>query len=108
MVNEDPSVELSVALETLREELEDAWLKGQNRRIRFQVPQVTLTVQVTARRENKVGGKVRWWVIEGGGEHGSERESIQTLVLELRPQSYDEAGGASPLEVAGDQAEPGQ
>jgi hypothetical protein len=108
MADEDPSVELSVALETLREELEEAWVQGQGRRVRFQVPHVTLTVQVTARRENKMGGKLRWWLVEGGGEHGSARENIQTLVLKLSPQFYDEAGKASPLEVAGDQAEPGQ
>jgi Trypsin-co-occurring domain 2 len=65
-------------------------------------------VQATARRENKVGGKLRWWLVEAGGEHESARESIQTLVLDLSPQFHDEADQASPLEVAGDQPEPGQ
>jgi hypothetical protein len=60
VTDENPSVELSVALETLREELEEAWAQGRGRRVRFQVPHVTLTVQATARRENKVGGKLRW------------------------------------------------
>lgn len=108
MTDGNTSVELSVALETLREELEDAWAQGQGRRVRFQVPHVTLTVQATTRRENKVGGKLRWWLVEGGGEHGSARENIQTLVLDLSPQFYDEAGNAGSLEVSGDQAEPGE
>jgi Trypsin-co-occurring domain 2 len=108
MADENSSVELSVALETLREELEEAWVQGQGRRVRFQIPHVTLTVQVTARRDNKVGGKLRWWLIEGGGEHGSTSENIQTLVLELSPQFHDETGKARSLEVAGDQTEPGR
>jgi hypothetical protein len=108
MRDEDAAVELSSALETLREELEQAWAMSQGRRVRFQVPQVTLTVQVTARRENKVDGKVRWWLVEGGGEHGSARESTQTLVLKLSPEFYDEEGKAGSLRVGGKQAEPGQ
>ena len=108
MTDENPSVELSVALETLREELEEAWVKGQRHRVRFQVPHVTLTVQATARRDNKVGGKLRWWLIEGGGEHGSARENLQTLVLNLSPRFYDEAGKLMPLEVAGEQPEAGR
>jgi hypothetical protein len=95
-------------LETLREELEQAWVASQGRRVRFQVPHVTLTVQATARRENKAGGKLRWWLVEAGGEHDSARENIQTLVLELSPQFHDEVGGVGPLEVGGDQAEPGR
>jgi Trypsin-co-occurring domain 2 len=108
MADGNASVELSVALESLREELEEAWVQGKGHPIRFQVAQVTLTVQATARRENKMGGKLRWWLVEAGGEHGSARENIQTLVLELSPQFCDEEGKAGPLIVAGDQAEPGK
>lgn len=108
MADENASVELSLALETLREELEEAWVQGQGCQVRFQIPHVTLTVQATARRDNKMGGKLRWWLVEAGGEHGSGHENIQTLVLELSPQFYDEEGKASPLVVAGDQAEPGK
>jgi hypothetical protein len=108
MTGGEAPVELSSALETLREELEQAWVQSQGRRVRFHVPHVTLTVQATARRENKAGGKLRWWLVEGGAEHDSARENIQTLVLELSPQLHDEAGKAGPLEVGGDQPEPGQ
>jgi hypothetical protein len=108
MTDGEAAVELSAALETLREELEQAWVQSQGRRVRFQVPHVTLTVQATARRENKAGGKLRWWLVEAGAEHDSARENIQTLVLELSPQLHDEAGGVGPMEVGGDQLEPGQ
>jgi hypothetical protein len=108
MTDEHAGVELCSALETLREELEQAWVEGQGHRVRFQVPDVTLTVQAVARRENKLGGKLRWWLVEAGGEHGSGRESTQTLVLKLSPQFYDEAGKPGPLQVGGEQAEPGR
>jgi hypothetical protein len=108
MTDGDAGVELCSALETLREELEQAWVQSQGRRVRFQVPHVTLTVQATARRENKAGGKLRWWLVEGGGEHGSARENVQTLVLELNPQFYTDANEVGPLEVHGDQPEPGR
>jgi Trypsin-co-occurring domain 2 len=107
MPDQNTAIELSSALETLRDELEVAWAQSQGRRVRFQVPHVTLTVQVTARRENKVGGKVRWWLVEGGADHGSARENIQTMVLELSPEFHGEGGEAGPLEVGGDQPEPG-
>jgi hypothetical protein len=105
---EPPPVDLSAALEALREQLEDAWAAGQGRRVRFRVSDVTLTVQVAARAENKVGGKLRWWVLEGGGEHSSAHEATQTLVLTLTPGLYDDAGPPAPLDVSGQQAEPGR
>ena len=81
-------VELATALETLRDELESAWVASQADGIRFRVGDVTLTVQAVARTENKVGGKLRWWIIEGGGEHSGGREAMQTLTLQLTPQLY--------------------
>jgi hypothetical protein len=108
MPDENAPVELSVALETLREELEQAWQQSQGRPIRFEVPQVTINVQATARRENQMGGKLRWWLVEAGGDHTSARENVQTLVLKLRPAFYDADGKRSPLIVAGEQKEPGR
>jgi len=102
------AVDLSMALEALRQELEDAWTKGRTERVRFRVSDVTLTVQTIARRENKVGGKLRWWVIEGGGDHTAAKETTQTLVLTLTPNLYDDAGQSGPLDVGGDQPTPGR
>jgi hypothetical protein len=101
------SIDLSSALEALRGELETAWASGQGRRVRFRVTELTLTVEAVARREQGGGGKLRWWVLEAGAERRVARESTQTLVLTLAPSLYDDAGRSGPLDVAGDQVEPG-
>jgi hypothetical protein len=101
------SVGLAAALEGLREDLETAWAKGADRPVRFRVREVTLTLEAVARREAGGGGKVRWWVVEGGGELKRGTETSQTLVLKLTPGMYDEHGHPGPLDVAADQAEPG-
>jgi hypothetical protein len=100
-------VGLAAALEGLREDLETAWAKGAERPIRFRVSEVTLTLEAVARREAEGGGKVRWWVVEGGGGVKRGTKTSQTLVLKLTPGIYDEQGHSGPLDVAADQAEPG-
>jgi hypothetical protein len=100
-------IDLSSALEALRDELESAWTASRARRIRFRVSDVTLTVQAVAGREAGGGGKLRWWIVEAGAEAKFSRETTQTLVLKLSPQLYDEAGDATPLDVHGEQSQPG-
>ena len=98
---------LSAALEGLREDLESAWEKGAGKAIRFRVSEVTLTLEAVARRDVEGSGKIRWWLIEAGGGVTAGRETTQTLVLKLTPGLYDVQGNRSPLDVAGDQPEPG-
>lgn len=100
-------LELSAALEGLREELEAAWASGAGKAVRFRVSEVTLTLEAAVRREREAGGKIRWWVIEAGGSGKAGTETTQTLVLTLTPGLYDEKGSLGPLDVAGDQAKPG-
>ena len=101
-------VELASALEVLRSELEEAWEAGQGKRIRFRVSAITLTLQAVARWEREVGGKLRWYVLEAGGGAKSAEEATQTLVLTLSPGVYNENGELVPLDVYGDQAQPGR
>jgi hypothetical protein len=98
---------LSAALEGLREELQSAWEKGAGRAIRFRVGEVTLTLEAVARRDTQGGGKIRWWLIEAGGDVKAGKETTQTLVLTLTPGLYDAQGNLRPLDVAGDQSQPG-
>jgi len=98
---------LSAALDGLREELEDAWEKGAGKTLRFRVSNVTLTLEAVARRETEGSGKIRWWLIEAGGGVTAGKETTQTLVLTLMPGVYDAQGNLKPLDVAGDQPQPG-
>ena len=107
MAGQDGMVGLSSALDALRDELEQAWAASLGRRVRFRVSEVTMTVQAVTRTETKGGGRLRWYLIEAGGDRTAGRETTQTLVLTLTPSVYDDTGQPGPLDVAGDQPEPG-
>jgi hypothetical protein len=107
MVASDPGLGLSVALEGLREELEAAWDSGQGKPVRFRVSEVTLTLEAVVSRSSEGGGKIRWWVIEAGGGAKAGTETTQTLVLTLTPGLYDDRGNRGPLDVTGEQTQPG-
>jgi Trypsin-co-occurring domain 2 len=98
---------LSSALDGLREELDSAWEKGAGKAVRFRVSSVTLTLEAVARRDVEGNGKIRWWLVEAGGGVTAGKEATQTLVLTLRPGVYDAQGNLRPLDVAGEQSEPG-
>jgi Trypsin-co-occurring domain 2 len=102
--NPEP-VALSTALESLRSELEAAWNAGHDRRIRFRVSEVTLTVAAVARAEGSGSAKVRWWLVEAGVSGTSGSESSQTLTLTLTP-SLHEGGVDVPLDVFDREPEP--
>jgi NTP-dependent ternary system trypsin peptidase co-occuring protein len=107
IVAEEPGLGLSAALEALREELEAAWTSSQGSVVRFRVSEITLTLEAMASRSKELGGKIRWWIIEAGGGGKAGTQATQTLVLTLTPGLYDAQGRPGPLDVAGDQAEPG-
>src|SRR3954469_10906792 len=92
---------LSDALEGLRQELEQAWVSSREAAVRFRAEKVTVTVEAVARTDTKLGGKVRWWLIEAGVDRGRSRDATQTLELTLTPQLYDDTGQAGPLDVHG-------
>jgi hypothetical protein len=98
---------LAAALEGLRSELELALEAGQGRQVGFGVPELTVTLETVAQRERGGGGKVRWWVVEGGAEAKATSGMKQTLVLKLTPSLRGEDGASGPLDVAGVQEEPG-
>jgi hypothetical protein len=98
---------LSAALEGLREELESVWERGAGKTLRFRVNTVTLTLEAVARRETDGSGKIRWWLIEAGGGVTAGKETTQTLVLTLTPGVYDVQGNLKPLDVSGEQTQPG-
>jgi hypothetical protein len=100
-------VGLSAALEGLRQELETAWSDSQGRLVRFRAEAVTVRFEVQAKTDTKLGGKVRWWVVEAGADRGTGRQATQTLELTLTPQLYDDEGEPGPLDVGGEQSEPG-
>lgn len=98
---------LDVVLDALREDLESAWLSSQGKRVRFRAAEVTVMVETVARRDAEGSGKIRWYVVEAGGGVKSGSEHTQTLTLKLTPLLYDDQGKPEPLEVYGQQPNPG-
>jgi hypothetical protein len=99
---------VSAAIELLRAELEDAWEAGAGRAVQFGVGDITLTLSMVASRKKGMGGKIRWWVVEGSADGSSERAATQTMVLTLKPALVDDKGNRWPMQVAGKQQGPGK
>lgn len=104
----DEELGLASALEGLRDELEEAWRKGQDRSVRFQASEVTLTLTTVTRLDKDGSGKIRWYIIEAGGGVKKGTEQTQTLTLTLSPMHADAQGKLAPLAVSAAQAEPGR
>lgn len=91
-------VGLPEAIESLREDLAMAWWDGKQRRIRFRVEPVELTVQVGVTRSSKGSAGVKWYVLTLGGERSREAVATQTLKLRLSPVLFDDEGNVLPEE----------
>jgi Trypsin-co-occurring domain 2 len=89
---EATEVELSTAIEALRNALVRAWWDGKNSRVRFRVAPVELTVQIGVTRTGKGAAGVKWHVLTLGGEKSRETENTQTLKLRLAPVLFDDHG----------------
>jgi len=93
----DPGwVGLTEAIEALRGALGAAWWDSQQRRVRFKVEPIELTMQVGVTRAGKGAAGIRWHVLTLGGEWSREAVSTQTLKLKLEPMLFDDQGKVLP------------
>jgi hypothetical protein len=74
-------VGLADAIEALRAELTKAIDKGKDKRMRFSIEPIELSIQVGVTKD--ASGKVGWMVLEVGGSF--ETATTQTLTLRLAP-----------------------
>lgn len=98
----DEPVGLADAIEGLRADLEAARLAGLGKAVRFDVTEVTVSLDVVASRDLEASGGVKWWVLSLGGKGLFGRKKTQTITLKLVPRHHD-----GPLHVTGSQSEPG-
>jgi hypothetical protein len=94
----DGWVDLSSAIAALRRDLAAAWWDGQDKRIRFKVEPVELTVQAGVTKTGKGQAGVKWHILTLGGEKSHENSVTQTLKLKLEPVFYNEQGKRLPSE----------
>jgi Trypsin-co-occurring domain 2 len=76
---------LAEVVQSLRAELYEAMVAGAGQVVRFRVGAVDLEFQVEVSREGGIGGKIRFWVVEAGGEGKVKSASTQAVKLRLEP-----------------------
>jgi Trypsin-co-occurring domain 2 len=92
----DGWVDLSSAIEALRNDLARAWWDGKDQRVRFKVEPVELTLQAGVTKKGTVQAGVKWHILTLGGEKSRENAVTQTLKLKLAPVFYDKDGKPVP------------
>ena len=96
-------IELGEVIGELRRELQQAMDAGKGQPLRFVLGPVELEATVVVEKSGGGGAKVRFWVIELGGDGKAGKTSTQRIKLSLQPRM---ASGET-AEVAGEE-EPGE
>jgi len=91
-------IELSEMISELRRELNHAIEAGHDEPLRFELGPVEVEVTVGLDSKGTAGAKVRFWVVELGGDGEVARSSLQRIKLTLQPRL---AGSSGRPEVAG-------
>lgn len=93
-------IELGEVIGELRRELQQAMDAGEGQPLRFELGPVELEATVAVEKGGGGGAKVRFWVIELGGDAKVNQSSTQHIKLALLPRL---ASGRTAM-VAGDEA----
>jgi hypothetical protein len=95
-VNEHvPDIELADAIEAVRQQLAAAAERGAGQRIQFEVGPVELEFGVELRRDGRLSGGVRAWVLSADAEASAGHTRAHRVTVTLTPK--DLATGGSPL-----------
>jgi hypothetical protein len=78
-------IELADVIRQLREELDAARASGSDSELQFELGPIDLEVTVGLEKEGGGGAKVRFWVIELGGDAKVAGSSTQRIKLTLNP-----------------------
>jgi hypothetical protein len=95
-------IELAEVIGELRRELQQAMDAGEGQPLRFELGPVELEATVAVEKGGGGGAKVRFWVVELGGDAKVAQSSTQRIKLALQPRLA--ATGESPL-IAGDEGD---
>jgi len=82
----DRAVELASMIQNLRAELTQAMAAGADEQLRFELGTVQLNLTVAVESSAEPGVKVRFWVIEAGGDMKRSNASTQHIQLTLEPR----------------------
>jgi hypothetical protein len=82
---QDSEIELADMIETLRQELETAQMRGMQRTVAFGVEKVELELKVALSQKVKGGGGIKFWVVSAEGSAEGTRESTHNFKITLLP-----------------------
>ncbi len=91
-------IELASVIRDLREELEQAVAAAEGASLRFELGTIELEVSVALERTAHAGAKVRFWVVESGGDATVNSASTQRITLALQPTL---TGSGNPPYISG-------
>ncbi|MFD7434863.1 trypco2 family protein [Streptomyces sp. NPDC059861] len=98
-------VELAEMIRELRHELNSALAGGGDGPVRFELGPVEIEATVAVGRTGGAGGKVRFWVVEAGGEARVESSRTHRICLTLQPKLVAPDGTHHDVLITGDEAE---
>jgi hypothetical protein len=78
-------IELADVIRQLRVELDRARTAGEGEDLRFELGPIEMEVSVELQAEGGGGAKVRFWVVEVGGDARATSASTQRVKLTLHP-----------------------
>ncbi|WP_314175527.1 trypco2 family protein [Streptomyces winkii] len=101
--NGERPIELSELVRQLRAELKAAAAEGAEagETLQFDVGPVEIEATVAATREAGGSGKVRFWVVDAGGDSRFTRSETQRITLTLNPKTVRPDGSAHSPRISG-------
>lgn len=76
---------LKQAIAALRRELSESILASANEKLRFEVGEITLEIQVEVERSVEGTGGVSFWVVELGAQGARTSTNTHKITIPLRP-----------------------
>ena len=76
---------LKEAIAALRKELSESILASVNEKLRFEVGEITLEIQVEVERNIEASGGVSFWVVELGAQGSRTATSTHKITIPLKP-----------------------
>jgi len=79
-------IELAEVIRELRREMQGAMTAGKGEALRFETGPIELEATIAVERQAGASGKVRFWVVELGGDATATHGSTQRIKLTLQPR----------------------
>ncbi|NUP14838.1 MAG: hypothetical protein HOZ81_01780 [Streptomyces sp.] len=98
-------IELAEMVRELRNELNAALADGSAGPVRFELGTVEIETTVMVGRRGAAGGKVRFWVVEAGGDAQAESSHTHRISLTLEPRLVTPDGTRRTVLITGDETD---